>query len=88
VRARPSIEAERSEGRSVKRACELLEVSRAAYYEARGALPGARDASDAQCWARSATSTRPLKAPTARPGCMPNWPTRGCSVAATGSPGS
>ena len=35
----PFIEAEKSQRRNVKRACELLKVSRSAYYAARGARP-------------------------------------------------
>jgi putative transposase len=35
----PFIEAEEVAGHSVKRACELLEVSRAAYYERRRGTP-------------------------------------------------
>jgi transposase InsO family protein len=44
----PFIEAEKSQRRNVKRACELLKVSRAAYYAARrGQLPD-RDRQDAE----------------------------------------
>ena len=32
----PFIEAEKAQRRNVKRACELLKVSRSAYYQARG----------------------------------------------------
>ena len=35
----PFIEAEKAQQRNVKRACELLEVSRAAYYAARAGQP-------------------------------------------------
>jgi transposase InsO family protein len=44
----PFIEAEDAAGHSVKRACRLLEVSRAAYYERQKAEPSARDLSDAE----------------------------------------
>ena len=37
------IEAEKVAERNVARACELLEVSRSAYYARRGATPYARD---------------------------------------------
>lgn len=43
----PFIEAERAQRHSVKRACELLEVSRSAYYAARGDEPSARAQADA-----------------------------------------
>jgi putative transposase len=44
----PFIEAEKASGRNVKRACELLKVSRAAYYAARVGGPSRRDAQDAR----------------------------------------
>ncbi|MFG2638721.1 IS3 family transposase [Streptomyces sp. NPDC048362] len=44
----PFIEAEKTTGHSVKRACELLEVSRTAYYARRNGTPGPRAARDAE----------------------------------------
>ena len=44
----PFIEAEKAQQRNVKRACELLKVSRAAYYAARGGRPSDRDREDAE----------------------------------------
>jgi transposase InsO family protein len=44
----PFIEAEKAQQRNVKRACELLEVSRAAYYAHRAAVPSARQLADDQ----------------------------------------
>ena len=44
----PFIEAEEEEHHSVNRACELLEVSRSAYYEQRKHQPSAREVSDAE----------------------------------------
>jgi transposase InsO family protein len=44
----PFIEAEEAEQHSVKRACELLEVSRAAFYEHRKHQPSQRELSDAE----------------------------------------
>ena len=43
----PFIEAEKAQQRNVKRACELLKVSRAAYYAARGGQLSDRDREDA-----------------------------------------
>ena len=43
----PFIEAEKAQQRNVKRACELLEVSRAAYYAQRLGTPSARQVADA-----------------------------------------
>ena len=44
----PFIEAEKAQRRNVKRACELLKVSRSAYYAARGDGPSQRAAQDAE----------------------------------------
>jgi transposase InsO family protein len=48
----PFIEAEKSQRRNVKRACELLKVSRSAYYAARDGRPSERAAQDAELAAR------------------------------------
>jgi transposase InsO family protein len=48
VNVYPFIEAERAQQRTVKRACELLEVSRAAYYAHRAGAPPARQLVDEQ----------------------------------------
>lgn len=52
----PFIEAEKARRRNVKRACELLKVSRSAYYAARGDEPCQRSAQDAElaAWVRKA----------------------------------
>jgi transposase InsO family protein len=47
VNCYPFIEAEKALRRNVKRACELLKVSRAAYYAARDGEPSARERDDA-----------------------------------------
>jgi transposase InsO family protein len=52
VNCYPFIEAEKSRQRNVKRACELLKVSRSAYYAARGDEPSDRAAQDAELAAR------------------------------------
>jgi transposase InsO family protein len=52
VRLYPFIEAEKSQGSNVKRACELLKVSRAAYYAARGSRLSGREQDDAELAAR------------------------------------
>ncbi|WP_042374706.1 IS3 family transposase, partial [Streptacidiphilus neutrinimicus] len=46
------IEAEKQAGRNVKRACELLEVSRSAFYTRRTAAPGPRQTRDAELTAK------------------------------------
>ena len=48
----PFIEAEKAQRRNVKRACELLKVSRSAYYAARRDEPSQRAAQDAELAAR------------------------------------
>ena len=44
----PFIEAEKAQQRTLKRACELLEVSRAAYYAHHAGVPSARQLADTQ----------------------------------------
>ncbi|MDA8071848.1 MAG: IS3 family transposase [Actinomycetota bacterium] len=44
----PFIEAEEVAGHSVKHSCDLFEVSRAAYYERKRAIPSARQVTDAE----------------------------------------
>ncbi|MFD4612834.1 hypothetical protein ACFWOT_33165 [Streptomyces sp. NPDC058440] len=44
----PFIEAEKQAGHSVKRACELLKVSRAAFYARRSGAAGLRAVQDAE----------------------------------------
>lgn len=44
----PFIEAEKQEQRNVKRACELLQVSRSAFYEACTNTPSPRQVADEQ----------------------------------------
>ena len=51
----PFIEAEKSRQRNVKRACELLKVSRSAYYQARRNQPSKRARDDAELAARVKT---------------------------------
>jgi transposase InsO family protein len=48
VNVYPFIEAEKAQQRTLKRACELLEVSRAAYYAHRANTPSARQRTDEQ----------------------------------------
>ena len=50
----PFIEAEKQGGHNVKRACELLQVSRAAFYARRTAVPGPRAVRDAELTERIA----------------------------------
>lgn len=44
----PFIEAQKRDGHNVKRACELLQVSRAAFYARRSGRPGPRAVRDAE----------------------------------------
>jgi transposase InsO family protein len=52
VRAQPFIEAEKAAGHGVQRACRLLKVSRAAYYQRRSGVPSPRAAADAAITAK------------------------------------
>jgi transposase InsO family protein len=55
VNCYPFIEAEKAQRRNVKRACELLKVSRSAYYAARGDEPSGREREDAELAAQITT---------------------------------
>ena len=57
----PFIEAEKSQRRNVKRACELLKVSRSAYYAARGDEPSDRARQDAELAAQVRAAHRESK---------------------------
>ncbi len=52
MKVHPFIEAEKAAGHGVQRACRLLEVSRAAYYQRRTGIPSRRAAADAALSAR------------------------------------
>jgi putative transposase len=54
VKVHPFIEAEKAAGHGVARACRLLEVSRAAYYQRRSGVPSQRAAADAAITGRIA----------------------------------
>ena len=43
MKVHPFIEAEQAAGHSVNKACELLEVSRAAYYQRRNGVPSGEE---------------------------------------------
>ena len=57
----PFIEAEKAQRRNVKRACELLKVSRAACYAARAGRPSDRDRADAGLTTRIAAEHKRSK---------------------------
>ena len=70
VNCYPFIEAEKAQRRNVKRACELLKVSRAAYYAARAGQPSDRDRADAELTTRIAAEH---KRPKGRYGAPFTW---------------
>ena len=79
----PFIEAEKAQQRNVKRACELLEVSRAAYYAHRAEVPSARQLADEELTERIRQPTRRPRAAMAHHASTPS-----CVDAATGTPES
>jgi hypothetical protein len=83
VNCYPFIEAEKSQRRNVKRACELLKVSRSAYFAARPARPSDRAGQDAELAAQSRRCTRYRRGVTA-----PRGSTRSCAPRAGGTPAS
>ena len=54
MKVHPFIEAEKIAGHGVQRACPLLEVSRAAYYQRRNGVPSPRAVADAAITAKIA----------------------------------
>jgi hypothetical protein len=82
----PFIEAEKAQQHSVQRACRLLEVSRAAYYQ-HEAGPSQRELSDATLTSRIKAVHAGSRAATGRRGCMPSWSARVIITAASASPG-
>jgi putative transposase len=71
VTVHPFIEAEKRAGHSVKRACELMKVSRTAFYARRSGLPGPRAVRDAELTSRSPRFMRDHAEPTGPHACMP-----------------
>jgi putative transposase len=74
------IEAEKADRRSVKRCCELFEVSRSAYYQRASATPSTREVSDADLAVEIREIHRESKAPTGHRESPPS-----CAGAATTS---
>jgi hypothetical protein len=71
VRVYPFIEAEKAGRRNVARACALLKVSRAAFYQYLSG-PSQRDRDDAALAAQITAVHSESKAATALRGCTPN----------------
>ena len=79
----PFIEAERAQQRTVKRACQLLPVSRAAYY---ATAPPTSQPATASTRSSPSTSERPTRRP--RAATAPHAFTPTCAAAATGTAAS
>ena len=67
----PFIEAEKHGGHSVKRACELLQVSRTAFYACRTAKPGPRAVRDTELTEKITEVHERSRGPTGSRGSMP-----------------
>ena len=81
------IEAEKVEERSVNRACAVLEVSRAAYYEWHKQEPSARAQQDRELAEKVKAIFCRSRQTYGHPGCIENWVGRACAVRASGWPG-
>ena len=79
----PFIEAERAQQRTLKRACELLEVSRAAYYATMAAPSRPANAPMRSSPSTSARPTRHPRAATAPPASTPRCVVAGTAMAAS-----
>jgi hypothetical protein len=84
VNVYPFIEVERDEQRNVKRACALLKVSRAAFYDW---IPHPSSVPMPDCLRRSRPSTRTARRPTDRRACTPSCGPRARCAERTESPG-
>ena len=83
----PFIEAEKAQQRNVKRACELLEVSRAAYYAHRGAVPSARQRADDELTEHIRQAHQASKGRYGAPRIHAELRAAATGTAASGSPG-
>ena len=77
----PFIEAEKVDSHNVKRACELLQVSRSAYYQHRADQPSAREQSDAELTAEISQIHADSKGPYGAPRIHAQLRRRGYRVA-------
>ena len=80
----PFIEAERAQQRNVKRACELLEVSRAAYYAHRAGTVSSRQRTDQELTERIRQAHETSKGRYGAPRIMPSCAAKGTGTAASG----
>jgi hypothetical protein len=87
VNCYPFIEAEKAQRRNVKRACELLKVSRAAYCQARRTSPADGRGRTPGWLPGSRRHTRSRRAGTGRRAFTPSCAARGTGTPASGSPG-
>jgi putative transposase len=87
VNVYPFIEAEKAGDHNVKRACELLEVSRAAYYAQRASRPSARACEDAELTEQITELHTTSKGRYGLPGSTPSWPGRADGMAGSEWPG-
>ena len=83
----PFIEAEKVQRRNVKRACELLKVSRAAYYAARNRQPSARGREDAELTVLITAEHKRSKGRYGAPRIHAELRRRGTGIPASGWPG-
>jgi hypothetical protein len=87
VNVYPFIEAEKAGNGNVKKACELLEVSRSAYYQQRTDQPTARERSDADLSEQIHRLHEKSRAATEHRGSTPRCAARADDTAGNGLPG-
>ena len=83
----PFIEAEKAQQRTLKRACELLEVSRAAYYAHRAGSVSARQRTDEQLTDHIRQAHQASKGRYGAPRIHAELRAAATGTAASGSPG-
>jgi hypothetical protein len=87
VTAQSFIGAEKAAGHGVARACRLLRVSRAAYYQRRNGAPSARRTADAAITARITSIHPSPRAPTGHPASTRPCAAKAPAAGSGGSPG-
>jgi hypothetical protein len=86
VNVYPFIEAEKVGRRNVTRACELLKVSRAAFYQ-HLAGPSRRRRADAELASQIRAVHQESRGRYAPRGCMPSWAAAATAMDVSASPG-
>ena len=87
MKAQSFVGAEKAAGHGVARACRLLKVSRAAYYQRLNGAPSARRTAGSLITARITSIHTESKAPTGHPASTRSFAAKAAAAGSGGSPG-